>query len=121
MPMQTQGAPEHDVVWVVDSDDDFGDYLMYPHRRAAPRGRHARPARRRLASRPTSNMPARILQNRFQRIAKRIMTERDYTAWLAVRAIGESAMRSGKTACQELRAYLLSDEFERRRPSRARG
>jgi ABC transporter substrate binding protein (PQQ-dependent alcohol dehydrogenase system) len=29
IPMETQGAPEHDVVWVINSDDDFGDYLMY--------------------------------------------------------------------------------------------
>ena len=29
IPMETQGAPEHDVVWVINSDDDFGDYLLY--------------------------------------------------------------------------------------------
>ena len=27
--METESAPDHDVVWVVNSDDDFGDYLMY--------------------------------------------------------------------------------------------
>ena len=29
IPMETESAPDHDVVWVINSDDDFGDYLMY--------------------------------------------------------------------------------------------
>ena len=27
--METEAAPDHDVVWVINSDDDFGDYLLY--------------------------------------------------------------------------------------------
>src|SRR5262249_56027226 len=30
IPMVTQQAPDHDVVWVVNSDKGFGDYLAYP-------------------------------------------------------------------------------------------
>ena len=33
--METETAPDHDVLWVINSDDDFGDYLMY--RTALPR------------------------------------------------------------------------------------
>ena len=47
----------------------------------------------------------------FERFDKRDMTERDYTAWLAARAIGEAATRSGKTDVKVLRDYLLSDAF----------
>jgi ABC transporter substrate binding protein (PQQ-dependent alcohol dehydrogenase system) len=39
------------------------------------------------------------------------MTERDYDGWLAVRAIGEAATRSGKTDAASMRAYMLSDAF----------
>ena len=41
IPMETQEASEHDVVWVINSDDDFGDYLMYRTHSAAARRRHA--------------------------------------------------------------------------------
>jgi ABC transporter substrate binding protein (PQQ-dependent alcohol dehydrogenase system) len=44
-------------------------------------------------------------------LAKRDMTERDYDAWLSVRAIGEAATRSGKTDPASMRAYMLSDSF----------
>ena len=29
IPMETEGAPDHDVIWVANSDEGFGDYLMY--------------------------------------------------------------------------------------------
>ena len=29
IPMETESAPEHDVVWVANTDEGFGDYLMY--------------------------------------------------------------------------------------------
>ena len=35
IPMETQAAPDHDVLWVINTEDDFGDYLMY--RTALPR------------------------------------------------------------------------------------
>ena len=52
------------------------------------------------------------LQNALPRLAKRKTTERDYTAWLGVRALADSAMRSHKTTPQELKAFLLSDQFK---------
>lgn len=40
------------------------------------------------------------------------MTERDYIAWLATRAIGEATIRTGKTSASDVRNYFLSDQFE---------
>ena len=51
------------------------------------------------------------MQNRFERFAKRITTERDYAAWIAVRAIGEAVLRTGETSVAGLRKYILSDAF----------
>ncbi len=49
MPLLTQGLPAHDVIMVADVDESFGDYLLVPHRRAAPGRRHTRAHRRVLA------------------------------------------------------------------------
>jgi ABC transporter substrate binding protein (PQQ-dependent alcohol dehydrogenase system) len=51
------------------------------------------------------------MQHRFERFAKRVMTERDYSAWIAVRAIGEAVTRSGKSDIADIRNYLTSDQF----------
>ena len=111
IPMETEAAPDHDVVWVINSDDDFGDYLMY--RTYSPRpvvGTQGLQATSWDKSYTESG--AMHFQNAIPRIAKRAPVERDYTAWLGFRALADSAMKSGKTTPQELKAYLLSDEFK---------
>ena len=52
------------------------------------------------------------LQNRFYSQFAREMTESDYAAWLAVRAISEAVTRTKSTVSDELYEYLLSDSFE---------
>jgi ABC transporter substrate binding protein (PQQ-dependent alcohol dehydrogenase system) len=52
------------------------------------------------------------MQNRFEKKAGRIMTERDYSGWLAVRTFGEAVTRTAKSDPKTLRAYMLSDHFE---------
>ena len=52
------------------------------------------------------------MQNRFEKKTGRIMTERDYTAWLAVRIVGEAVVRTGHNDAASVRAYILSDKFE---------
>ena len=42
IPMETESAPDHDVIWVANSDEGFGDYLMY-RTYNPPDRRHARP------------------------------------------------------------------------------
>ena len=111
IPMETEQAPDHDVVWVINSDDDFGDYLAY--RTYIPRpvvGTHGLQA---VAwDKSYTESGAMHFQNAIPRLAKRQPVERDYTAWLAFRSLSDSAMKSGKTTPQELKAYLLSDQFK---------
>ena len=52
------------------------------------------------------------LQRRFEKLAGRWMTERDYNAWVATRAVSEAVTRTQTTDPQKLRDYMLSDKFE---------
>jgi len=111
IPMETQGAPEHDVVWVLNSDDDFGDYLLY--RTYLPRPVVGTQGLQATAwDKSYTESGAMHFQNAIPRIAKRPPVERDYVAWLAFRSLSDSAMKSGKTTPQELKQYLLSDQFK---------
>lgn len=111
MPMLTQGLPDHEVVVVADEADVFGDYLMY--RTAEPRpvaGTHGLVA---VAwHRAFEEYAGTQMQNRFEKKTGRIMTERDYTAWLAVRIVGEAVVRTNSAAPATVRDYILSDKFE---------
>jgi ABC transporter substrate binding protein (PQQ-dependent alcohol dehydrogenase system) len=52
------------------------------------------------------------LQDRFLRQAHRWMTSRDYTAWMAVRAIGEAATRAKSVDPATLMAFMRGDKFQ---------
>ena len=111
IPMETEQAPDHDVVWVINSDDDFGDYLAY--RTYIPRPVVGTQGLQAVAwDKSYTESGAMHFQNAIPRLAKRQPVERDYTAWLAFRSLSDSAMKSGKTTPQELKAYLLSDQFK---------
>ncbi len=45
------------------------------------------------------------------RLAGRSPVERDYTAWLGLRTFFNAALKTGKTTSEDVKAYLLSDEF----------
>jgi ABC transporter substrate binding protein (PQQ-dependent alcohol dehydrogenase system) len=110
MPEVTQGAPEHDVVWVVDTTERFGEYV--PYRDYDPRPVVGTQGLIAVAwHRSYEQYAGTQMQHRFERFAKRVMTERDYSAWIAVRAIGEAVTRSGKSDIPDIRSYLVSDEF----------
>jgi ABC transporter substrate binding protein (PQQ-dependent alcohol dehydrogenase system) len=106
----TQGV-SYDILVVADEDDEFGDYLSYatvlPRPVAGTQG--LVPS---AWSRPHQEWGATQLQNRFLQRFSRPMTNRDYGAWLAVRAIGEAATRSGSTAPRQIDGYMRSDPFE---------
>jgi ABC transporter substrate binding protein (PQQ-dependent alcohol dehydrogenase system) len=111
IPMITQEAPDHDVMWVINSDDDFGDYLMY--RTYLPRPVVGTQGLQATAwDKSYTESGGMHFQNAIPRLAKRPPVERDYTAWLGVRSITDSAMKSGKTKPQEVKEYLLSDQFK---------
>ncbi len=111
MPLLTQGAPDYDVVYVADVGEAFGDYLMY--RTYDPRPVVGSQGLQAVAwHRSFEQYAGTQLQNRFEKQTNRIMTERDYTAWLAVRVFGEAVTRTSKNSAEDVRAFILSKEFE---------
>jgi ABC transporter substrate binding protein (PQQ-dependent alcohol dehydrogenase system) len=110
MPEATQGTGNYDVVWVADTGQAFGEYV--PYRTYDPKPVVGTQGLIAVAWHPAYQEYAGMqLHDAFERFAKRDMTERDYTAWLAVRAIGEAATRWCKTDVKGLRDYILSDAF----------
>ncbi len=111
MPLLTQGLGEHDVIVVADIEESFGDYLMF--RTFEPRpiaGTHGLIAT--SWHRSYEESAATQMQNRFEKRTNRIMTERDYSAWLAVRTLGEAVTRTSSTDAAVIRKFLLSPGFE---------
>ncbi|XSG82978.1 MAG: ABC transporter substrate-binding protein [Methyloligella sp. ZOD6] len=111
MPIATRGAPDHDVIWVSDTQDGFGEYLLF-------RSYDPKPVVGTQGLRPVAwddaytEYGGMAFQRALNDKADRNAVERDYTAWLAVRALGEAAVRSGKTSVKDLRDVLLSDEYK---------
>ena len=109
VPVFTQGV-DYDILVVADEAGLFGEYLAY--RTWLPR-----PVAGTQGLVPTAwhrtheQWGAVQLQNRFREQAGRWMTEEDYAAWLAVRAIGEAATRTGSVDHARIKAYLLGDAF----------
>jgi ABC transporter substrate binding protein (PQQ-dependent alcohol dehydrogenase system) len=106
----TQGI-SYDVLVVADEEDEFGDELSYrtfdPRPVAGTQGLVPT-----AWARPHEQWGATQLQNRFLRQANRWMTDRDYAAWMAVRAIGEAAERAKSTDPAAIVALMRSDRFE---------
>jgi ABC transporter substrate binding protein (PQQ-dependent alcohol dehydrogenase system) len=106
----TQGI-SYDVLVVADEEDEFGDDLSYrtfdPRAVAGTQG--LVPS---AWARPHEQWGATQLQDRFLHQAKRWMTDRDYAAWMAVRAIGEAATRSKSADPAAIIAFMRSDRFE---------
>ncbi|MGC2127912.1 MAG: ABC transporter substrate-binding protein [Methylovirgula sp.] len=110
MPLLTQSAPPYDVVVVSDESETFGDYL--PYRTWDPRPVVGTQGLFAVAwARPFEDYGGTQLQHRFEREVGRIMTERDYAAWLAVRTIGEAVTHINSVKPADVRGYLLSDRF----------
>jgi ABC transporter substrate binding protein (PQQ-dependent alcohol dehydrogenase system) len=110
MPQATQGVGDHNVVWVADTDEAFGEYV--PYRTYDPRPVVGNQGLIATAWHPAyESYAARQLQDEFEQFAKLEMTERDYTVWLAVRAAGEAAIRSGNGETHALRSYIFSESY----------
>jgi len=109
VPVFTQGE-EYDVLVVADEQGLFGEYLSY--RTWLPRlviGTQGLVAT--AWHRTHEQWGAVQIQNRFREKAGRWMEEPDYGAYLAVRAIGEAAVRTQSNQMQTLKDYLMSDQF----------
>jgi ABC transporter substrate binding protein (PQQ-dependent alcohol dehydrogenase system) len=111
IPLFSQNVPDYDVLVVADESGQFGDYLPF-------RTWDARPVAGTQGLVPTSWNPAleqwgaTQFQNRFLRLANRPMRALDYNVWVAIRSIGEAAVRSKTQAAADIIAYLRSEEFE---------
>jgi ABC transporter substrate binding protein (PQQ-dependent alcohol dehydrogenase system) len=110
MPLLTQSAPPYDVVFVADESETFGEYL--PYRTWDPRPVVGTQGLIAVAwHRSFEEYGGTQLQHRFEREVGRIMTERDYSAYIGVRSFGETAFHVNSAAPADIRAYLLSDKF----------
>ncbi len=111
MPLLTQSLPHHDVIMVADVEESFGDYLLF--RTAEPRPVAGTQGLIAVSwHRSYEESAATQMQNRFEKKAGRIMTERDYSGWLGVRAFGEAVLRTTSKDPHEIRKYLMSEKFE---------
>ena len=110
IPAFTQ-AKDYDVIVTADEAGDFGEYIPYnswlPRPVAGTQG--LTPV---TWHRVVEQWGAAQLQSRFEKLAGRWMNSRDYSAWLAVRAIAEAVTRTSSTDYHSLYAYLLGPEFE---------
>lgn len=105
----TRGA-DHDVLIVADEEGAFGDYLSY--RTARPRPVAGTAELTPTAwSRVFEQWGGTQLQNRFQALAGRVMTERDYAAWTAVRAVTEAAGKTKGGDAAAVAAVLTAPDF----------
>jgi ABC transporter substrate binding protein (PQQ-dependent alcohol dehydrogenase system) len=101
---------DYHILIVADETDEFGEFLSY--RTYLPRpvgGSHG------LSPSAWSGVHeqwgATQFQRRFKANQGRWMTDRDYSAWLAVRTIGEATTRTASKQVEKLRAYILSPDF----------
>ncbi len=106
----TQGT-SYDVLVAADEADAFGDELGY--RTTDPRPVAGTQGLVPSAwAQPFDEYGATQLQARFLRQAHRWMTDRDYGAWLATRAVGEAATRAASTDPKAIETYMRGKDFE---------
>ncbi|WP_407519956.1 ABC transporter substrate-binding protein [Methylobacterium oryzisoli] len=101
---------DYDIAVVADEAGDFGDYV--PYHTADPR-----PVAGTQALFPTTWHPtlevwgAAQAQNRFRRLAGRLMRPLDYQVWTAFRAVGEAAMQKRTADPAALAAQIVDPGF----------
>lgn len=112
LPVATQsGGDDYDVLAVADENEVFGEYL--PYNTFAPRpvvGTQGLSAS--SWHRVMEQWGSTQFQRRFEKIAGRVMEERDYGAWLGIRSIGEAVTRTGTADVGPVRDYLRSEDFK---------
>jgi ABC transporter substrate binding protein (PQQ-dependent alcohol dehydrogenase system) len=109
MPAFTQDVA-YDVLVVGDMRDAFGQYL--PYRTWLPRPVVGTQGLVPLAwHRSLEQWGATQMQNRFTEATGRWMSERDYAAWVAVRAVSEASTRGQTGEFAAIAAYIRSDRF----------
>jgi ABC transporter substrate binding protein (PQQ-dependent alcohol dehydrogenase system) len=106
----TQGVSDYDLLVVADEADNFGDDLGY--RTTDPRPIAGTQGMVPTAwARPFDQWAATQLQNRFLKTTGRWMTNNDYGAWLAVRAVGEAAAQNQTTDAAQIGQFMRNKDF----------
>jgi len=111
VPLFTQELKDHDVLLVADEIGDFGRYIAFNTWDATPIA-GSEGLSPRTWSAVVEQWGASQLQSRFEKSAERDMRSRDYSAWAAVRAIGEAVTRTKSNDAETLRSYILGPDFE---------
>ncbi len=108
MPLFTQTA-EYDVVLVADERGDFGEYVpyhtWYPRPVGGTQGMTATAWHKMVESNGAAQ-----LQDRFEQLAGRWMNDRDYAAWIAVRAIATVISAQPDADAAGVRRLSLSEQ-----------
>ena len=111
LPVDTQGADDHDVVIAADETDYFARYL--PYHMWTPR-----PVMGSAGLRPTTMHGAHEAwgatqyHTRFEELTGRYVKPEDYNVWLALRVVGEAVTRANTAEPGGVRDYAISDAFE---------
>ncbi len=110
VPVFTQ-FKKHDILLVADEQDEFGEYLIYrttqPRPVAGTQGLIATSWHR-----TQEQWGATQIQRRFEKLAGRTMTVRDYSAWAAMRTLGEAVTQVNSAEPQALKSFILSSQFK---------
>ncbi|MES9970422.1 MAG: ABC transporter substrate-binding protein [Candidatus Thiodiazotropha sp.] len=101
---------DYDILIVADEQDEFGEFLSYRTYLPRPVGgtQGLSPA---AWSGVHEQWGATQFQRRFREKNQRWMSDRDYSAWLAVRSIGEASTRSASNQAEKLKGFILSSDF----------
>lgn len=97
----------YDVVWVVDTDGEFARTLPYNTAQARPVVGDAGLVALAWESR-FERFGAPQVTRRFTKLAKRAMTDHDWAAWMAGKAVVASAIASPRTDASSMIKNLLS-------------
>lgn len=101
---------DYDVVYVADTDGEFGRYV--PYETNAPRpvvGTTGLVAEAWHWSWERQGAPQ--VNSRFEQLAGRRMTGQDWGAWIAVKAVVQGVLRSKSTEFEPIRDYLFGDRL----------
>ena len=101
---------DYDMAIVADEAGDWGDYV--PYRTVDPRPVGGTQGLIATTWQPTlETWGAAQAQNRFRRLAGRLMRPLDYQVWAAVRSVGEAATQKKTADPAVLAAYLADPAF----------
>lgn len=111
MPIASRGAPDHDVLVVIDTGEVFGDYMLYRNEDPRPVvGTHG------LSSaawqKAFEQFGSMSLHSAFEKLAGRRITSRDYLNWLAVKTVAEPAVRLNTNDVDTIRTRFLEEDFK---------